>query len=228
MRHGTEATTRPSRSLPELQPVTYKLAIFDLDGTLLDSFPWFCSVLNGVADKHRFRRVAQDDVDMLRGSSTSEILKFLGIPAWKVPAIAHDMRRLKSEHMADIPLFPGVDRMLRDLSERGVLLAMVSSDHEENVRHALGPANAALITHFSCGASLFGKAAKFKRILAASGVAASQTICIGDEIRDIEAARKTGITCGVVSWGYAAEPALRARSPELVFSKIDDIAAAFG
>jgi phosphoglycolate phosphatase len=208
--------------------VTYKLAIFDLDGTLLDSFPWFCGVLNGVADKHGFRRVAQDDIDMLRGSSTTEILQFLKIPAWKVPAIANDMRRLKSEHMADIPLFPGVDRLLRDLSERGVMLAMVSSDHEENVRHALGSENAALIIHFACGASLFGKAAKFKRILAASGIAASRTICIGDEIRDIEAARRTGITCGVVCWGYAAEPALRARSPEMVFSKIEDIAAAFG
>jgi phosphoglycolate phosphatase len=179
--------------------VKYKLAIFDLDGTLLDSFPWFRSVLNDVAERHRFRRVERDQVDALRGSSTMEILKFLGIPTWKVPGIAHDVRRLKSVHMDDIPLFPGVDRLLRELAERGVMLAMVSSDHEENVRRALGSSNAGLITHYACGASLFGKAAKFKRIVATSGIPAGQTICIGDETRDIEAARKTGIACGAVS-----------------------------
>ena len=31
----------------------YKLAIFDLDGTLSDSFPWFLRVVNSIADKHR-------------------------------------------------------------------------------------------------------------------------------------------------------------------------------
>jgi len=32
----------------------YKLAIFDFDGTLSDSFAWFLSVINSVADKHKF------------------------------------------------------------------------------------------------------------------------------------------------------------------------------
>jgi phosphoglycolate phosphatase len=28
----------------------YKLAIFDFDGTLADSFPWFLGMVNGLAD----------------------------------------------------------------------------------------------------------------------------------------------------------------------------------
>jgi phosphoglycolate phosphatase len=32
------------------------LVVLDFDGTLADSFDWFCSVLNGVADRYRFRR----------------------------------------------------------------------------------------------------------------------------------------------------------------------------
>ena len=35
----------------------YALAVFDFDGTLADSFPWFAGVLNGVADRYGFRRV---------------------------------------------------------------------------------------------------------------------------------------------------------------------------
>ena len=41
-----------------LSVVRYKLVIFDFDGTLADSFPWFAGVLNGVADRYGFRRVA--------------------------------------------------------------------------------------------------------------------------------------------------------------------------
>ena len=39
----------------------YGLVIFDLDGTLADSFPWFCRVFNDVADRFRFKRVAEAD-----------------------------------------------------------------------------------------------------------------------------------------------------------------------
>jgi hypothetical protein len=48
----------------------HKLAIFDFDGTLSDSFPWFLRVVNSIADKHRFRRIEADDVEMLRGKSS--------------------------------------------------------------------------------------------------------------------------------------------------------------
>ena len=37
----------------------YKLAIFDFDGTLADSFAWFLSVINEVADRYGFRRIEE-------------------------------------------------------------------------------------------------------------------------------------------------------------------------
>ena len=45
----------------------YRLAIFDLDGTLVDSFPWFMSVVNSVADRHGFRRLEPVQADAVRG-----------------------------------------------------------------------------------------------------------------------------------------------------------------
>jgi len=206
--------------------IPYDLAIFDLDGTLLDSFPWFLDIVNAVADRHRFRRIEPDQVETLRGKDTREIIKFLGVSAWRIPAIARDMQRLKAMHLNDIALFPGVDAMLRALQARGVTLAMVSSDNEPNVRRALGSANAALISHYACGASLFGKAAKFKQVIKACGAPAARTICIGDEVRDVDAALKAGLAFGAVTWGYATEAALRAQAPAMVFSKMDDIVAA--
>ncbi|MDO9439898.1 MAG: HAD hydrolase-like protein [Beijerinckiaceae bacterium] len=206
----------------------YRLAIFDLDGTLLDSFAWFLTIVNAVADKHRFRRIETDQVEALRGRETREFLKLLDVPLWKLPAIGRDMRALKAEHLDDIALFPGVAAMLQELSARGVKLAIVSSDNEANVRRALGADNAARIGHYACGASLFGKAAKFRRVLKATGISAANAICIGDEVRDAEAARDAGIAFGAVTWGYATETALRAQAPEMVFANMEDIVAAFG
>ncbi len=200
----------------------YKLAIFDLDGTLSDSLPWFRRVVNSFADKHRFRRIEDDDVEILRGKSSREIIAYLEVPFWRMPVIAADMRRLKSQNIDSIPLFAGVGPMLQALSQRGVIIAMVSSDSDSNVRRALGD-HAALISQFACGASMFGKAAKFRAVLKRTDIAADDAIAIGDEVRDGEAAAQAGIDFGAVLWGYARPEALRRLSPVLVFDSVADI-----
>ena len=201
----------------------YTLAIFDLDGTLADSFPWFLRTINDVADRFGFRRVAHDEIDELRHASTREILSRLEVPLWKLPAIARHARRLKAEAASEIPLFAGVEAMLRTLADSGVQLALVTSDSEANAREKLGEA-AALFSHFDCAASLFGKPAKFRRVIRRAGVAPNQVIAIGDEVRDIEAAPAAGIACGAVTWGYAAREALEAAKPDMILERIEDIA----
>lgn len=201
------------------------LAIFDLDGTLADSFPWFARVLNGVADEFGFRRVADDEVPALRRLPPRELLRVLDVPIWKLPRIAHHMRRMKSEAIDTIPLFPGAEAMLHALAERGVRLALVTSDHEANARRQLGAEIAALFSCFECGASLFGKPAKFRRALKRTGVDAARAIAIGDEVRDIEAARAAGIPCGAVTWGYADPDTLRAMRPDAMFARMEEIVA---
>jgi phosphoglycolate phosphatase len=198
----------------------YQLAIFDLVGTLVDSFPWFMSVVNSVADKHGFRRIDPSHVETLRGASSREIIKWLEVPAWKIPYIASDMRKLKAS--SSTPLFSGVEAMLARLKAGGITLAMVSSDAEANVSRALGP-SVRHIAHFACGASLFGKAKKFARVMKAAGVLAAATIAIGDEVRDAEAAREAGIDFGAVAWGYAKREAMQKHSPKMVFASVEEI-----
>ena len=199
----------------------YKLVIFDSDGTLTDSFPWFARILNSVADKYGFRRVEPDRIDSIRDLNARDLIEHLGVPRWKVPLIARHMRKLKVT--APIGLFDGVDRMLHGLSAGGITLAVVSSDNEDNIRQTLGPELAALIAHYGCGASLFGKAAKFKSVLRRSGCNAADTITIGDELRDLEAARSAGIAFGAVTWGYTRPEALQAHAPDEMFNSVGEI-----
>jgi phosphoglycolate phosphatase len=196
------------------------LVIFDLDGTLADSFPWFCRHVNDVADKFGFRRV--ENFEALRHADFRQTFRNLQVPNWKLPAIARHMRAVKSRHLDEIALFPGVEPMLRTLAEAGLRLVLVSSDSESNARRQLGDLQN-LFENFDCGASVFGKAAKFRRVVRRAGVAPRNVISIGDEVRDIEAAREAGIACGAVCWGYAAPKILEAMRPDFVFESVEDI-----
>jgi phosphoglycolate phosphatase len=180
-------------------------------------------VLNSIADEFKFRRVDESEIADMRRHAPRELLARLDVPMWKVPAIARYMRKLKAQHIQDIPLFPGARDTLLALANKNLTLALVSSDHEANVRRQLGDQTAALFAHFDCGASLFGKAAKFKRAMKRFGIGATETISIGDEIRDIEAARSAGIACGAVTWGYADPSVLRSHQPDIVFESFGQI-----
>ena len=206
-----------------MRAMRYRLAIFDFDGTLADSFPWFVGVMNRLADEHGFRRIEEQEVEMLRGRSARQNFADFGVPAWKLPRIARDFRRHMAQDIARIALFPGVDRLLRGLAERGIRTAVVTSNSIDNVRQVLGPENAALVQHYGCGVSIFGKRAKLRGVLRSSGIAAAEAICIGDEIRDLEAAHAEGIAFGAVSWGYTHPEALRALGPQEMFANVDEI-----
>lgn len=201
----------------------YRLAIFDFDGTLADSLAWFMGAMNECADRFGFRRVEDHEFETLRGYEARRIIAHLRAPMWKMPLIARHMRVRMGADIGAITLFPGVDRLLRELAAAGIRAAIVTSNSAENVRRVLGPENAALVHHVEGGASILGKQAKLRKVLRASGIPAAQAISIGDEIRDLHASRAAGIAFGAVGWGFTTLDALRALGPDAVFESIDEL-----
>lgn len=201
----------------------YRLLIFDFDGTLADSALWFGRVLNGVAKRYGFRRIDAAEMARLRGEPNREIIRRLGVPAWKTPFIAAHFRQLAAKAAPELKLFPDVEVMLRRLASGGVKVAVVSSNSEATVRAVLGAELSGLVSHYGCGASVFGKASKFRAVIRKAGVAEADVLCVGDEVRDIEAARKAHLATGAVTWGYATPEILRAQRPSAVFETPRDI-----
>lgn len=201
----------------------YRLLIFDFDGTLADSAFWFAQTLNGVAKRYGFRQIDAAEMVELRGRPNREIVRRLNVPAWKTPFIAAHFRKLAAEAAPDLKLFPGVENMLRRLSAGGVKMAVVSSNSEATVRRVLGPELAGMMADYGCGASVFGKARKFRAVIRRAGVSEADVLCVGDEVRDIEAARKAHLATGAVTWGYATPEILRAQRPSAVFETPGDI-----
>lgn len=208
------------------RPSRYALAIFDFDGTLADSGDWFLSIADELADRFKFRRVAPEEVGALRGRTTRDVIRHLGIARWKLPAIGRYVHARLASQIDQIALFDGIGDVIHTLADAGVRIAVVTSNSEHNARAVLG-ALADRIEMFECGASLFGKAPRYRKVLRRMRIAPDAVLSIGDETRDISAAHKVGIAAGAVLWGYANRAALLGCAPEVVFEQPSDVLRQF-
>ena len=201
----------------------YKLIIFDFDGTLADSFPWFVKTMDVVTEKFNLKKIGKDEISELRKLDSLSFLKHLKIPLYKLPKISTFMRNMMSEQIGEIKLFDGIASMFYELKAKGYKIAIVSTNSKANISEVLGEKLIKMNDHFVGGVSLFGKESKLKKVLKMSGINKEDAIYIGDELRDIQASKKTGIACGSVAWGVNDADSLAALSPDEMFYEVEQI-----
>ncbi len=199
----------------------FDLLVFDFDGTLANSAGWFRSILPDLSRRFGFRCPDEAELEVLRHKPPREVMRILKIPGWKLVFIAVHVRKRAAKAEA-FPLFDGVPEVLRLIAAGGMKIAVVSSNAEVNVRRALGPELSALVASWSCGAGMFGKAKHFRDVLSELKVAPDCALAVGDEIRDIEAAREVGLRTAAVAWGFGMKPALEAAGPDLLFETMGE------
>ncbi len=204
----------------------FKLVIFDFDGTLGDTMGWFLDASDAMAERFGYLPIDRGDLDRLRKLSARELMKLQRVSVLKLPMLAAHFQKMMRNDAGSIRMFDGVPEMLKAVHGAGAKIAIVSSNSEENIRIVLGPELCGLVSRFNCGASVFGKASKFRKVLAAMSCKPGEAISIGDETRDIDAAREIGMTTGGVAWGYTNAEALRLYGPDHMFERVEDIPAA--
>lgn len=149
-------------------------------------------------------------------------MSHIGMPRWKLPLVARTFMGLMKAHRSSIRLFEDIADTLRHLDEKGVILAVVSSNSRENVTQILG-FSGRHIRALECGVSIFGKASRLRRVMRKFGVAREEVIYIGDQPTDGEAASTAGIAFGAVAWGYGTYEAFHTLQSHEWFADVREL-----
>jgi phosphoglycolate phosphatase len=204
-------------------PPAYRLALFDFDGTLADSFPLFASVVNELARKHRFNPVAPEQIPLMRRQDVRQNMQLVGMPGWKLPLVTASFISLMRQRRGDVPLFEGVSEMLAALRRDGVTLALLTSNAVDNAVQVLGADNARHFSILEGGLSVVGKHSRIRKVLARSGIPGAQALYVGDQLSDLQAAHAAGVAFGAVAWGYGELESLQRAGADEVFLDVHQL-----
>ncbi|GAF99656.1 unnamed protein product, partial [marine sediment metagenome] len=138
----------------------------------------------------------------------------LGIPLAKVPTIIEEGRSGLAEKIESVAPVEGIEEVLLRLKAGGYELGILTSNSRETVDKFLKKNNLDLFDFIYSGSSLFGKDRVLEKLLKDRKLKSKQAVYVGDEIRDIDAAKKVGVRIVAVGWGYNTGQLLRKRNPD--------------
>lgn len=196
---------------------SYEVVVFDFDGTLFDTFPGFQRAMKKLAGPFRYRSITLAEGEALRHQTPEEILRVLEIAPWKVPLLAWAVRRELSREIDTIDCFSGIPEVLTTLRRRIPVLAIATSNSARNVHRLLQRKQLDFFNHTICGIGLSGKAGRLQALVRQLRVSPGAVLYVGDEVRDLQAARQVGMAAGMVTWGYNKGGRLARENPDYLF-----------
>jgi phosphoglycolate phosphatase len=198
--------------------------IFDFDGTLVDSFRTVIEKFNLLADEFKFRKINSDEIDDLRNLTSRELIKYFEIPIYKIPIVLRCARKHMYSEMQTLPPFTNLPGVLQEVHDMKIPLGILTSNSSENVTRWLERNKMEHLFNFiHVESNYFGKKRILRKILKTYKIDKSQAFYIGDETRDVEAAKECDVYSVAVTWGFNSEKILTQHQPHYIVRKPEDI-----
>ncbi|NLZ76380.1 MAG: HAD hydrolase-like protein [Spirochaetales bacterium] len=203
----------------------FKLAIFDFDGTLMDTSPGIFATANATIES----------LGLKPEQNPSVLARFVGPPIRESFVAVYDL----AESLLDeaigryraiydrtgrfgAELYEGMDRVLATLKNAGCRLAVATLKSEPVVKQ--------MTDHFGLTPSFdsirgsdpvlrSGKAAVVRQVLEDLGIDADDAVLIGDTPHDEEGAAEVGCAFIAVDWGFGFPKGYRPASPAIPVAK---------
>ncbi len=199
-----------------------RAVIFDFDGTIVDTFDAVVQIFNEVAPGFNLPLITDSERKGVRNLSARELVRKYQITPWKLFRLVSTIRSKLKSNIQDIPIVKEMDTVLGDLGKQGVKVGVVTTNSTENVQLFLKKWRIA-VDFIHSEHNLFGKAKVLTHVIKERQLSQSSVVYVGDEVRDIEAAKKANISAIAVTWGFNSEKRLRQAEPDYVVSEASQI-----
>lgn len=195
--------------------------IFDFDGTIANSLPVITDLFYKWSRREPF---TTEEIEGLRNMPARDVIKAVGVPIWRAPALLARGRKDFSKYIKDIEIFDGVEGVIAKLHAAGHKLYLMSSNSHDNVYEYLRLHKIdSYFDEIYGGVGLFGKASVMKKIVRKHKIPKVDCYSIGDETRDIAAAKKAGLISIAVTWGFNGRQILESYHPDYLVKKPAEI-----
>ena len=205
--------------------MTVRLAIFDCDGTLVDSGANIGTAMAVCFDEAGLAAPDRAKVRRLVGLSLFEAMQQLhpdgddDAHRGLTDRYKSCFQRLRAEGRVEEPLFEGVPEALDALAADGWTMAIATGKSDRGLRLALEAT--AIARHFVSLQTADGHPSKphpsmIEAALAEAGADAADAVMIGDTGYDIAMAHAAGVRAIGVAWGYHEADELLAAGAETV------------
>ncbi|MBP3571121.1 MAG: HAD family hydrolase [Clostridia bacterium] len=190
----------------------YQTAVFDLDGTLLDTLEDLYLATNAALERHSLPRRSRNEVRLFVGNGVEMLIR-RAVPAGTdeetILAVLADFKTTYAAICEDhTKPYDGILDMLAALRERGIRVAVVSNKFDAATKQLCEKYFGDLVE------VAIGEREGVRKkpapdtvyeALKELGVTAEGAVYIGDSDVDIQTARNCGMPCISVTWGLRDE-----------------------
>ena len=186
-----------------------RIALFDLDGTLLDSAPDLHSALDRLMARHDRPGFSREEVWRMIGDGVTVLVQRACAArnlAFSPELVADFMADYEAHAADETRPFPGIPEVLAALRAEGWRLAVCTNKPEKAARIILDGLGLSPLLDGIGGGDSFPVRKPHPGhplgLLARMGGEASQAVLIGDHHNDTRAAKAAGIAAIFAAWGY--------------------------
>lgn len=184
-----------------------RVIIFDFDGTLVDTTEIFFRVFNDLADQYHYPPISKETWLKVKDEGIKQYLStYAKIPFWKLWRFTCRARARYQSYSANIHPFPDIKEALDALRKKGCAIGIVSSNATDTIATLLKKFD--MSVDFIVTSSIFGKSRTLNTLTRRYHFDKNEILYIGDEVRDVEACRKSSIDMLAVTWGFNSQSTL--------------------